>query len=449
MIARSLARRTVAATLLTAALSSIVLAAASALALKLLWRRHDLQGLEQTADTVARALSVELGEDEHGPDGAAKEALLQSLSPADRGVIRSGEAVLAAVGDLPPAGTGGALAPGWIEARREVPGGYFIEVVRRPADGLPLRRLFWAALLVAALPSVLVAVVVGGWAGRAAARPVEELAKRLGRVRDPRDYVPAPTEGLGTEAAVLERAFAEVLARLGGALDREEEFARNAAHELRTPLTRMRLRAERAAAGASGDCRRELEALTSEIDRLSRLADALLVLARDESAGLGADETVNLADLVRSSAGGGDRAVDVWAPDEALVRGDEDLLRLAVENLLENARKYAPAGLTPAARIRANGPDVTLSVETPGVTLDAAERARVFDRFYRGAAAREAAPGHGLGLALARHVARFHGGDVVAADGGDAKTVFVLSLPAWRSGAWPSGGTDRAAQPPR
>jgi signal transduction histidine kinase len=264
---------------------------------------------------------------------------------------------------------------------------------------------------------------------------MEDLVVRLGAVHQPRDYVSVPLETLPADAAVLERAFSGVLGRLGAALEREADFARNASHELRTPLTRIRLRTERAAAEASGECRSELEELTAEVDRLARMVDALLVLARDETGGLGVGETVNLADLLRASAEADGRPVVLTAPDEALVRGDEDLLRLAVDNLLDNARKYAPAGLTPRAELFADGDRMVLAVETPGVALGEEERERVFERFYRGTAAREATPGHGLGLALARHVARFHGGDVVAVECGDAKAVFELRLPAWRSGA--------------
>lgn len=430
----SLARRTVAATLLTAAVSSLVLAAASALTLRLLWREYGRLELERTAETVERTFQAEQAEHEHSVAETGQEILDQILTPADRAVIRMGTVVVAQRGEGPVPGSGTGLPAGWIGARREMPGGFVLELAREPEDDLPLQRLFWAALLVAAIPSSLVALFVGRWAGRAAARPIEDLVVRLGAVHHPRDYVSVPPETLPPDAAALEGAFSGVLGRLGAALEREAGFARNAAHELRTPLTRIRLRAERAAAGSSAECRSELEALTAEVDRLARLADALLVLARDETGGLGGGETVNLADLVRASAEGDRRPVAVTAPDEALVRGDEDLLRLAVDNLLDNARKYAPAGLTPKAVLSLDGERAILAVETPGIALGAEERARLFERFYRGTAAREAAPGHGLGLALARHVARFHGGDVVAAEGGETKTVFELRLPAWRSG---------------
>ncbi len=435
MIGRSLARRTVAATLLTAAVSSLAFAVASVVALRLLWDRHDAAELERTADAAGRIFALEREELEHGAAELAREALEQALEPLDRGAFRAGGELLAERGTEPGRGADGRLPKGWIETRRELADGIVLELSRRPAEGVPLRRLFWAALLVAAIPSSLVALAVGRRAGRAAARPIEELARRLGDVNDPGDYVPPPLEGLPAEAAALEESFASVLGRLGSALDREASFVRNAAHELRTPLTRIRLRAERAAVGVSGECRTELQAVTREVDRLTRLVDALLVLARDETSGLGRSETVNLADVVRASVDAGECEVEVGAPDEALVRGDEELLRLAVDNLLDNARKYAPAGRVPRARLVEEEDLVTLAVETPGISLSPEERAHAFERFYRGSSAREAAPGHGLGLSLARHVARVHGGDVVAADGEEDRTVFELRLPAWRGGS--------------
>ncbi len=433
MIVPSLARRIVAATLLTAAVSSFVFAAASVLALRLLWDRHDAVELSRTADAASRIFVLEQSEGEHDAGEAAREALEQALEPADWGRFLRGRVPLAERGAPPTRQEDGRRPSGWIETRDDLADGVVLELARRPEDGLPLRRLFWAALLVAAIPSSLVALAVGRRAGRAAARPIEDLARRLGEIQHPRDYAPAPHDGLPKEAAALEGSFASVLGRLGAALEREASFVRNAAHELRTPLTRIRLRAERAAAGASGECRSELEAVTGEVDRLTRLVDALLVLARDESSGLDLSETTNLADVVRASAASGERTVEVKAPDEALVRGDEELLRLAVDNLLDNARKYAPAGRVPRAILAAAADRVTLSVETPGVSLPEEEREQVFERFYRGSAARETAPGHGLGLSLSRHVARVHGGDVVAAEPGTDRTVFELRLPSWRA----------------
>lgn len=433
MIGRALSRRIVAAMLLTVSVTVAVQATVTSAVLRLLYRGHEAEALERTADAVARAWAAERAEADHGPGEAAREALAATIGPGDHGLLLSGTVVLGEAGTRPPAGEG--PVPGWRSIRRELPGGVSLRVDRRHDADPPLQRLAWAALLVAAVPSFLVAFLVGRRVSRSVAGPVEDLARRLARIRQSGDYVPVPPERLPGEVAVLESAFGGVVARLEEALEREAEFARNAAHELRTPLTRIRLRVERILAGASEPGCAELEAVIAEVDRLSRLADVLLVLARDEAAGFGEGETVNLADVLREAAAAGERAVGVEAPDEALVRGDERLLRLAVENLLENARKYAPPDLTPGARLEASAAGVVLAVETPGVVLSGEERRRVFERFYRGEAAREKASGHGLGLALARHVARVHGGDVVVGDAPAPATVFELRLPGWRAEA--------------
>lgn len=433
MIGRALSRRIVAATLLTVTVSAGVHAVATVFVLRLLWRRHEADDLTRTVEAVRKAWEVECAEADHAPPEAAREALLATLGPGDHAVLRSGPTVLAEAGTPPPGGGAGPVA-GWVATRRELPDGGSVEIHRRHDAAPPLQRLAWAALLVATVPSFLVAVLVGRWAGRSVAGPVEDLAGRLARIRHPRDYLSVPLEQLPDEVAVLESAFAGVVGRLAEALEREAEFARNAAHELRTPLTRIRLRAERAAALSAQPCRAELEAVTAEVDRLSRLTDALLVLARDETQGVGEGETVNLADLVRHAAAQEGRTVSTDAPDEVYVRGDENLLRLAVTNLLDNARKYAPPDLVPFARLGTEGDRVELTVETPGVVLSGEERLRAFERFFRGAAARERAEGHGLGLSLARHIARVHGGDVFFDDGPSEGTLFRLRLPAWRGG---------------
>jgi len=107
------------------------------------------------------------------------------------------------------------------------------------------------------------------------------------------------------------------------------------------------------------------------------------------------------------------------------------LLEQAVGNLLSNAVKYSGSPSIEVSLSRQNGAAV-VEVKDFGIGIADEHKARIFERFYRGASARETAPGHGLGLSLARHVARVHGGDVVASASGGERTVFELRLPGWR-----------------
>ena len=126
-------------------------------------------------------------------------------------------------------------------------------------------------------------------------------------------------------------------------------------------------------------------------------------------------------------------------PDEALVRGDEDLIEIAVQNLLENARKFAASPQPIRAILSDEGGLVRLEVTTPGARIAAAQSEQLFDRVDRAPDVRPDRDGHGLGLALARHVARLHGGDVqcVSTESEDAR--FALQLPAWTADRPPAG----------
>src|SRR5262249_49409073 len=152
-------------------------------------------------------------------------------------------------------------------------------------------------------------------------------------------------------------------------------------------------RAEGTTAAAGG----ELQTARREVDRMAALVDSLVVLARD-SAREPAGEAGNLCDLVRETGGSvfpGGRGGGVGAPDEAMVRGDESLLRIAITNLLDNARKFRPASAAGPVRIevRRAGTGLQLSVESPGARVAAADAPRIFERFFRGAEARAAAEG--------------------------------------------------------
>ncbi|PYT05906.1 MAG: hypothetical protein DMF49_12790, partial [Acidobacteria bacterium] len=160
--------------------------------------------------------------------------------------------------------------------------------------------------------------------------------------------------------------------------------------------------------------------------------------------GIQRGETLNVADLVRevsarTFAGRGERdsaasapAPDLRLPDEVLVRGDENLLAIAVENLLDNVKKFTPPGGTVRVECDVTEPWVRVSVVSPEARIGESERDALFERFYRGPEARARNAGHGLGLPLARHIARLHGGEVRCTSSSIEDACFTLELPCWR-----------------
>lgn len=144
--------------------------------------------------------------------------------------------------------------------------------------------------------------------------------------------------------------------------------------------------------------------------------------------------TVNVADLARQVAAehvaSGDN-LTVEAPDEILVRGDEEMLAAALEHLVDNAVRYSPSG-SPVhlAVVEAEG-RVTASVRDEGPGILPGDIERVFQPFVRGSTARDT-EGSGLGLALVVRIAAGHGGSVRAVPAGTG-TCFEVTLPAWRS----------------
>ena len=297
----------------------------------------------------------------------------------------------------------------------------------------PLRVFAWSLVLAAPLCLAL-ALVAGRAVAVRAARPLLDLRARIQAAGPLTPFAPPSSTATVAEVGEIEEAFGSLWARLEEALSRERDFAANASHELRTPLTRVRLYGERAAVDAGPEAARELDEQRREIDRMVRLVDSLLVLARDVSRGAGG-ETVNLADVVRECARQtfpGASGAEISAPDEALVRGDEELLRIAVENLLDNAKKFKQPGCPARVTVEVAADWVRVSVTSPGARVAAEERDHLFERFYRGAQARAAHEGHGLGLALARHIARLHGGEAECASGPDEDARFDLKVASWR-----------------
>lgn len=215
------------------------------------------------------------------------------------------------------------------------------------------------------------------------------------------------------EVEQLADSFETLVHRLLDALGRERANSAHIAHELRTPLTAIRAELDALLPSQDEGVRR----MRADVERLSRVIDTILVLSAPPRADAG-DVVVNLADVVRSVA---PAETKVNAPDEALVHGDEHLVRLALRNLFENAVRHSGH---PATEVRVSQLDSTvrISVRDEGPGLSEPARVKMFDRYWRAARSGE---GSGLGLALVRAVAERHGGVASAHDNPDGRGLEV------------------------
>jgi two-component system OmpR family sensor kinase/two-component system sensor histidine kinase QseC len=223
--------------------------------------------------------------------------------------------------------------------------------------------------------------------------------------------------------APLVQALNALLQRLGRSLDTQRAFVADAAHELRSPLTALKLQLQLLRRAPDEPTRAAaIEGLGEGIDRAARLVEQLLTLARTEpGAPSGQIETIELDELVREAvaathplaqARGTTLRFEAEAPVQ--VRGERAALSALARNLVDNAVRYSPPASTVEVRVRDEGGEAVLEVDDAGPGIPAAERERVFDRFYR----RAATPGEGsgLGLAIVRGVAEQHRATVQLAD---------------------------------
>ncbi|HET9070249.1 MAG TPA: HAMP domain-containing sensor histidine kinase [Amaricoccus sp.] len=271
----------------------------------------------------------------------------------------------------------------------------------------------------------------------------DELGLLLARLR--RVAARVTRERARLEATVAERtaALSHANARLARADAERRRFFADVGHELRTPLTVILGEAELGARHPDGELRASFGTIRSRALRLVRRIEDLLRVARSESGQLELERgPVDLADV--ASAAMADAApllarAGLSAREEAMPRlvviGDTDWLRQVLAGFLENAAKYAGRGaeVTIAGRAEAGWGEVVVADDGPGLAPEAL--GTLFDRFSRGAEG-TAAPGFGVGLALARWVVEAHGGSLraEAAEGGGLRLVLRLPLATCETG---------------
>lgn len=273
-------------------------------------------------------------------------------------------------------------------------------------------------LAVVAAISLLVALVAAVVLATTVTRPLRRVRDATERLAAGDLEVRAPVADGPPEVTALAVAFNTMASRLTGLLRAQRAFAGDASHQLRTPLTALRLRLDQAAELVDTDpatARARIEAAGAETERLQHLVEQLLMLARTE--GRVADRVV--VDLAAVAA---ERAA-VWGPlaDEQGVRITcdaagpvpalvvPDAAEQVLDNYLDNALAVAPPGSAVEIAVRRQGAQAALRVLDRGPGLDADQRARAFDRFWRGTSPTEG--GSGLGLAIVSQLARASGGD--------------------------------------
>ncbi|GAA3184319.1 MULTISPECIES: sensor histidine kinase [Streptomyces] len=361
-----------------------------------------------------------------------------------------------ALADVPADGSGHSI-------RLSALGSYRITAVRGDdrdvlLTGLPLHPVEETVERLAAVEATLfgIAIVATGIAGaqwvRISLRPLRNVTTRAaevaglplasGEIAMPG---PLPDADPRTEVGQVSTALNHMLGHVGDALTRRQaseerlrHFAADASHELRTPVANIRGHAElalRHGGPVPADVRHALERIDGESQRMTRLVDDLLLLARLDAGRPLEHEPVDLTLLIlnatddaRAAGPGHHWFLDL--PEEPVtVTGDAHRLQQAIGNLLANARTHTPPG-TEVTVALTTGPDgVCVAVSDTGPGIPEADRPEVFGRFVRADHARSRTTGStGLGLAIVHAVATAHGGTATVTSG-PGHTTFRLTLP--------------------
>jgi two-component system OmpR family sensor kinase len=321
----------------------------------------------------------------------------------------------------------------------EVQGGYFTTEQSLRLYGLPFNGGYVVSgqstrvvqsnlsgivgfLVISGVPT-LIAALAASWlvAGRAL-KPLKDVAgtaDEIGRARDFGRRIPARRSR--DEVALLSTSFNRMLEQLQDSFESQRRFVADASHELRTPLTTIQGNAGLLARGpeVSDEVRRAAAAdISAETSRMTRLVDRMLTLARaDSGLKLGLAplelEPVVLEVCRQAQTVHPDREL-LTVANSATIAGDEDAIRQLIWILLDNALRHARSRVT--VTLSTEGEWARLTVADDGPGIDASEREKVFERFYRSDRAR-AGHGAGLGLSIARWIVDQHHGRILAGQG--------------------------------
>jgi len=302
------------------------------------------------------------------------------------------------------------------------------------------RRRFLLTMA-AVFPIGLLLAGGGGWLlARRALRPVDRMTETARRISAEHLAARLEDTGANDELSRLARTLNEMLERLDTSFHQIRQFSADASHELQTPLTVLKGEIEVALRNprTPEEYQRILKSALEEIDRVARLVEGLLLLARADAGVLRMDlQPADLAQLVE----------DVYAQVKVLaetrnislflggmeplsIQGDYERLRRVLLNLVDNAIKYTPSWGRVTISLQREGEWASLQVTDTGIGLSPEDRERIFQRFYRSAEARSRSEGGaGLGLCIARSIVEAHGGKIQTKSSPGLGSTFTVLLP--------------------
>ena len=292
-------------------------------------------------------------------------------------------------------------------------------------------------LIISGVPT-LIAALAASWlvAGRAL-KPLKDVAGAADEIGRSRDFGRRlPKRKSRDEVALLSTSFNRMLEQLQDSFESQRRFVADASHELRTPLTTIQGNAGLLAHGPpiAEPVRREAAAdIAEETERMGRLVDRLLTLARADS-GLRLElAPVDLRRVVvdvgrQAAAVHPERKFEVEVVDTR-VAGDEDALRQLLWTLVDNALRYSRSTITIDLEIDSGWARLMVGDDGPGISVE--ERERVFERFYRADRSRSG-QGAGLGLSIARWITDQHGGRIIAGSSRAGGAGLYVDLPLLR-----------------
>jgi heavy metal sensor kinase len=435
-----------------------------------LLRHHDAE-LTDTAQAVERVLSQRADCEHLSPEqvselnGYSKLVLFHSVDGDTRSFYRSPDLESLSFREL-------TTTPGFLSERAafktyEEPRGFLrvytrpyrshagrqglIRVLERIGDvNLTLANLRLALLVLA--PLAVAASSLGGYwlAGRALA-PVDEITALAREIEASQLSRRLPVPPVHDEIGRLVETFNQMIGRLEASFEGMKRFTADASHELRSPLANLQGTVEVALSQPrdTGEYQVALRSVGEDVERLRRIVEDLLVLARADARRLSLDREPVRVDVLardivdsladRASAAGVRLSAAADAP--ATVLGDERWLRQLLFNLLENGLKFTAAAPRPDSApevqvlVVEDGEGVRLSVIDSGPGIPEADLEHVFERFYRADWARAQGPagGFGLGLSIAAWIVESHGGTIRAVRRPEGGTEMLVRLPLGQS----------------